>query len=370
MTGSGMSLARRGATVVGLRLATAAVGLVVGLGILELAFGSWLRSNPWGRALALNIVVNRGIVYDATVLYENGGPVVYTKDQYGLRGTYGDPGDISILTVGGSTTDQRYIADGLTWQDELERALRDSGKNVRVANAGVDGHSTFGHLASYRSWFPLIPNLRPTYTLLSVGINDFFVDRPVAEFEGTADGSVTLTSRMKADSALYRLYSLARGTWLARRVRLDHVPIRAQTLTYTETPNLRHHDAIARARFRGFERRMAALLQLVRTSRSVPVCVTQPTLYYRHNPAGTVVGVDFAIDTIPEGDINGVDYFYLRLAQDTIMLSSCRAVGAPVIDLASEQWEHEDFYDLVHSTPRGAKKVGQRVAEAMKTLPF
>ena len=78
-----MSLARRGATVVGLRLATAAVGLLVGLGILELAFGSWLRSNPWGRALALNIVVNRGIVYDATVLYENGGPVVYTKDQAG-----------------------------------------------------------------------------------------------------------------------------------------------------------------------------------------------------------------------------------------------------------------------------------------------
>lgn len=361
------SIMRRWVTFAGLLLVT----VVVGLSVLELSFGSWLRSNPWERALALNIVVNRRIVYDATDLYENGGPVISTRDQYGLRGHYGNPKDISILTIGGSTTDQRYIGDGLTWQDELERALRDSGKNVRVANAGVDGHSTFGHLASYRYWFPLIPNLRPAYTVLYVGINDFFVDRPHAEFEGTADGSVTLTSRIKADSALYRLYSLARGTWLARRVRLAHKPLDVETLSYTETPNLRDHEAVARARFRGFENRMAALLQRVRESGSAPVCVTSPTLFYRRNEAGRMVGVDLAIDKIRGGGtINGVDYFFLRLAQDTVMLSLCRAVHAAVIDLASGEWENEDFYDLMHTTPLGAKKVGQRIAEAMKTLPF
>jgi hypothetical protein len=130
-------------------------GAAAGVLVLEILFGSWFSNDGWERALALNIPVNLRVVYDASDLYDGGQRVVYTRDEYGLRGSYGTPADIRILTVGGSTTNQRSITDGRTWQDELARALRERDIHAPVANAGVEGHSTFGHLASFRYWFPL-----------------------------------------------------------------------------------------------------------------------------------------------------------------------------------------------------------------------
>ena len=32
-----------------------------------------------------------------------------------------------------------------------------------VTNAGVDGHSTWGHIFAFEHWFPLIPDLKPKF---------------------------------------------------------------------------------------------------------------------------------------------------------------------------------------------------------------
>lgn len=352
------------------RLSTAAAIAAAGICALELSFGLWFVPDGWERALALNVVRQRTVISDAAALYVGGGPIVYSRDRYGLRGDYGEPSDVDILTIGGSTTDQRYLSDGTTWQDELRRVLQARGRDVRVANAGVDGHTTFGHVAAYRHWFPLIPNLRPAYVILYVGLNDFFINGPAIPFEGTTDGSPTLKSRIKADSAFYRLYARAWGAWLARRAGLMHGAVDADILRYTTTPNLRGHEALARARFRDFERRMRTLLDLVGAGNARAICVTEPSIHYRRNSAGTIEGVEMALETIPEGVINGVDFFHLRRWQNTIMLSACRAAGATTIDLAAAEWRGEDFYDLVHATPAGAQRVGRRIADAMSQLPF
>jgi lysophospholipase L1-like esterase len=353
-------------------VAAAAVTLALGLAVLELVFGSWFSSNPWERALALNIVVDRHVTFDATGLYAGGGSVPYTRDRYGLRGNYGEPGQISILTVGGSTTDQRYIPDGATWQDVLERELRAAGKGVRVANAGVDGHSTFAHLASYASWFPLVPGLRPQYVILYVGLNDLFLGAPRKLFDGEADGKPTLKSRIKADSALYRLYAMARGAMLARKLGVDHRPTDFSSVQWTQVPRLANHEAVGRERAAAFGERLAKLLTRVKASGSTPVCVTQPSLYYRVAPDGKVSGTaaNIEIPFVEHEPINGVDYYHLKQAQDAVMKSTCEKAGAPVIDMATASWENADFYDFVHMTPAGASKLGRRIAAAMQDLPF
>lgn len=353
-----------------LLLVAALVALLLGVLVLELVFGRWLRDNPWQRALALNIVTDRRISYDATGLYPGGGVVSYTRDAWGLRGSFQQPSEVSLLTIGGSTTDQRFISDNQTWQAVLQRQLRAAGVAATVANAGVDGHSTFAHLAAYRDWLPLIPQLKPRHTLLYVGLNDLFLASPRTAFEGDAKGTPTLKSRIKANSALFRLYSMARGTLAARRLGIDHRPTDFSTLRYTTTPLLQDHESMSREVTAAYAGRLAALLKAVQAQGSSPVCVTQPSRIYRRSADGRIEGIE-QIVPIPGTDaapVNGVDYHRLRVLQDTAMRAACAAAGAPTIDLAAEEWDDGDFYDLVHNSPRGAQKVGERMARALLPL--
>ena len=237
--------------------AVACASALSGFVILELIFGTWLSpAESWDRALVLGITVSQRIISDATGLYDGGGRVVNTRDIYGLRGHYGDPGDISILTVGGSTTDEGDVTDGFTWQDELERALRASGRNVRVANAGVGGMSTYGHMAAYHYWFPRIPRLRPAYTILYVGINDFVLDTKEADYGSELeDIPISRGAWVKGNSTFYRLFVRVRGTWWAREAGLMGGRVDSRRLRYVDAPNLQDHKAIGRAQVRGFERR-------------------------------------------------------------------------------------------------------------------
>ena len=92
------------------------------------------------------------------------------RNEFGLRDSCDSIKDIEILTIGGSTTDQRYVPFKFTYQSIIEQRLKEVDRNFGcVSNAGVDGHSTWGHLFSFEKWFPLIPNLKPNFIILYIG---------------------------------------------------------------------------------------------------------------------------------------------------------------------------------------------------------
>jgi hypothetical protein len=189
--------------------------LLVGIIILELIFGSWLRKDPCKSAVELNIIRNSLIYYDVENIY--GKELLkstYTRDSNGLRGYCANPKDISILTVGGSTTDQRYIPDGMTYQDVLQKLLSNKYDTlICVSNAGVDGHSTFGHLASFQNWFPLIVDLNPKFFLLYIGINDagfrFISNTGYDERDNRIQSK--LQNTLKDNSAIYSMLKSLRN---------------------------------------------------------------------------------------------------------------------------------------------------------------
>ena len=121
---------------------------VAGLLLIEVTFGSWFASNKVER---FNILRNRVWHYefDYAGINDNERRIVYSRDEWGLRGNYGNVKDINLLTARGSTTDQRYISDGFTWQDILSSKFQASGKQYNIANAGVDGRTSFGHLHDF-----------------------------------------------------------------------------------------------------------------------------------------------------------------------------------------------------------------------------
>lgn len=144
--------------------------------LLELILGEWLKFSPKVRSIPAaqwNIAAlwNMTTKFDVSQLYYRPGSsvVYYSRDASGYRGFDRDSRPI-LLTIGGSTTDQRYVSDNETWQFVLEAEL---GNKIDVVNGGVDGQSTFGHLVSVRDWHSSAlkdANLRGI--LFYFGVND------------------------------------------------------------------------------------------------------------------------------------------------------------------------------------------------------
>jgi hypothetical protein len=98
--------------------------------------------------------------------------IVHTKNSLGFRGKE-PPQEFSkyltLLTIGGSTTECQYLSDGKTWTDILGQKLEKDLDRLWINNAGLDGHSTFGHTVLVTDY---ISKLKPKVALFLVGIND------------------------------------------------------------------------------------------------------------------------------------------------------------------------------------------------------
>src|SRR5258706_11966888 len=164
-----------------LKLLVVLISTGLALGGAELA----LRArNPFGFRMRGNtLVLPANKVYDIRADQRSRSDqidahVVHTKNSLGFRGPE-PPADfadwLTIVAVGGSTTECFYLSDGRTWPERLAARLQPELRKVWVNNARLDGHSTFGHLLLTRQ--ALVP-LHPQVTLYPAGVNDMFTDEP------------------------------------------------------------------------------------------------------------------------------------------------------------------------------------------------
>jgi len=335
--------------------------LAVGLLALELIFGSWIKQS--NKLNQLNIIRSANHQFETGQLYKSEKPVIsYTRDKYGFRtSSPGQPQRFTIVTIGGSTTEQRFISDEDTWQQVLERAYRTAGKQVIIANAGVDGQSTFGHIKNFEWWFPQVPGLHPKYYLFYVGINDLHVDagNPYDSLQGPSTPIKGLKAAIANNSAIYAMIRRLRGWKQAKQVRkVDHAPTNWDTVRYTTTPRAGNYGELMQNRCRQYQQRIAQLIAFTKQQGATPIFVTQPTLMYRvvgdtlYGSANT-----FDYDGQPA---NGVDYYYLKRQLDSTLQHTCNQQQIPYIPMANEGiFGQADFYDLYHMTPAGTHKFGK-----------
>ena len=333
--------------------------LALGLVTLEWIFGGWTDTS-----VITQLGIPRDQVLDISVkgLYPHDTPTIrYTRDQYGLRGNFWSPREVDLLTVGGSTTNQLYIGDGETWQDELERQFKAAGMPLTIANAGVDGQSTFGHLADFVHWFPHVPGLRPKYILFYVGLNDYF-------FSEDTDGGIpepnvgpgeprSLVQEIRDRSILWYLWRRLVGLYRIENLDMSHRVVHFEKLKFLTQGNIRNYPKITSGACRGYGKRLRLLAQAAKDLGAKPIFVTQPSRHYRFVGA-ELQGID---KDFPFGGeaANGVDFYNIIRRYDKTLVEVCTEVGGICIDLDKTGWEDQDFYDYVHMTPAGAKKLAK-----------
>jgi hypothetical protein len=334
--------------------------LVIGLLSVELIFGGWLPANRINASRINNLYILKNVEmnYDVDDLYNSDSKqIIYKRDAHGLRGEYGAPDAIDILTMGGSTTDQRYITEGATWQDVLRREFTHAGKSISIANAGVDGHSTYGHLKAFDWWLPQIPNLKAKYILLYVGINDFYKAPDTYNFSaGRSSTRHYLRQQVRQKSALYFLYRTATDLIFSPETR--HTATNFANVAWTDVPLAKDHADLARERVDSYGERLKRLNQRVRAMNATPIFVTQ-SIGRCEQRDGRLFGTT---DTkkFNEAEINGVDHCIILGLLNVKTMQVCRESNGVCIDLARElEFNAADYYDFYHNTPQGAEKIGR-----------
>ena len=118
-----------------------------------------------------------------------------------------------------------------------------------------------------------------------------------------------------------------------------------------------------------YSNRLSILITKAKQFGCTPIIVSQPSFYYRINNENKLLGADSMVCEYEGVPINGVDFYYMIRKLYTITQTICKKNNCCFIDLADRKgWQSGDFYDFVHMTPAGAKKLGNYLFESISPI--
>jgi len=293
----------------------------------------------------------------------------HTKNSLGFRGP-DPPADfaqrLTMVTIGGSTTECLFLSDGKTWTDAMARHLERAFPDVWVNNAGLDGQSTYGHLILLRDF---VDALHPRVAIFLIGVNDIGLDA-----SNPYDTALTPPdSRLRSAAVFVRDHSelagLAQNLFRAFRAKqggFGHGQIDLRTI-----PHLEHDEAATRATIAkfsaplpAFAERVAAIVDESRRHGIEPVLVTQPGLY--GDAVDPATGVDLSTLQV-KGAANGRLWWRVQELYNDETRRVAATHGVVLVDAARElPKDSRLFYDFMHFTNEGASRLGDLIADRIE----
>jgi hypothetical protein len=371
-----------------LLLASILVALLLVEGILRLY-------NPFEtRIRGDQITLRTDFVYNTTNLNNPKLPreLVHTKNNIGFRGPDWPPKDenaIKIFAVGGSTTECFYLSDGLDWPAVMAKELitqrstniselndslvksTTSHSPLWINNAGLDGHSTFGHRILLRE---ILHQYQPHYILYLVGANEVGRwDLSDHNQKGIpAKGSFS-SIRSWRNFITYHSKLGALADNIMRGYRARSLGVNHQNIDFISVPHreiidedVQHTIALNQSGYtQAFQQRLTLLVEENLKLGINPILITQPVPY---GPAiDPETGIDLATIEVRSGS------GYQRWREVELYNDVTREIATEydilLIDLERELPKNTRYYyDFIHFTEDGAREVGRIVARHVQRL--
>lgn len=346
-------------------------GCVVALLLCEIVLRIYNPFAPYTKQGKLVLPANQKAVFENKWISQLDKQISYSRNSLGFRGP--EPTDsisklTSIITIGGSTTECRFLSDSTTWPFLLGEALKDSIPNLWINNAGIDGHSTFGHLHLLKEY---VLKLKPKYILLLTGVNDVETEKPES-FDLMNDNRIHFTSvsqflksvllKTEIGSTVFQFYSIRlayKKGLIHKEVDFIHLP----DTTFTYEQRKAEVDK-QKPYLNAYEERLQEIITLCKANGIHPVLITQPSLYgsYRDSATGILMGSKY----LPtEGPIRDNITQEMILEEYNIIVRSFQQ-QATVIDLASLMPKNRFYYyDFIHFNKKGALKVSEILTQVI-----
>jgi hypothetical protein len=339
------------------------VGLLMGIIVCEIVLHFY---NPFPFALSkgrLVLPANQQTIFKNTWIKKLDSAIRYSRNALGFRGPM--PADSvnkipSVICIGGSTTECRFISDSLTWPSQLYNHLKDSIAQIWLNNAGVDGHSTFGHLLLLKEY---ITKLKPRYVTILIGANDVENDKPL-QFDLMNEKKINFLSvksffksvinKTQLGSAFFQLYAI-RGAY---KKGLIHKDVDFATLKDTLLPEpyvaaiLKKQDTYLMQ----YQQRISDMIAICKASNVKPVLLTQPSLFGDYTDSTVMISMRNKI--LPDTDplTNSITAQKVLERYNDVVRSFGKE--AKVIDLAVLMPKNSSYYyDFIHYTNAGCAKI-------------
>ncbi|MBS1574604.1 MAG: SGNH/GDSL hydrolase family protein [Bacteroidetes bacterium] len=351
-------------------------GIVLAILICEIFLRIY---NPFPFALKqgkLVLPANQKKVFENKWIKKLDEKIYYSRNSLGFRGPELPDSIsklISIITIGGSTTECKFLSDSSTWPFLLYQSLRKQDTRVWLNNAGNDGHSTFGHLLLLQEY---ILKLKPDYALFLTGINDEETDSP-DEFDLMTEKKITTHSFKGFIKSLLNHTEIGRTAFnfyhvqIAYKKGLVHREINPKDLIDSPLSDSIIENRIASQApyIEGYKKRIAQILTDCKNANIKPVLITQPSLFgnYTDSSTNVVMGNKWVKESNQKSNCI-LEEKVLEMYNDVLRSFSQQAM---VIDLAREMPKNSVYYyDFTHFTKEGAKKVSAILYTHLSTVLF
>lgn len=354
-------------------LKTALYGLYLFLIVFILLEITLRMYNPFGfrlKADRIILPVNQKQIIKNTINPRLDSIIVNTRNSLGLRGPEKPPDfekDLTIITVGGSTTECHFLNDDKTWTFRLGELLKRDFRNLWLNNAGLDGHSTYGHMVLLNDH---LVHIKPKVIIFLTGANDIENDGPTFHDKLNTKGAYSdLIHYIYNESEVVNL-----GTNFIRGSKARKLNNTTQALKLPgENGSLELAPEQIKNRMRkqseflsGYDERIRRLIDTCIQHDILPVFMSQPCLY--GYGIDSVTKADLATARV-EDSLNGLLLWKIFQAYNAKLRMVCIEKNVPFIDLASRMPKNSVYYyDQTHYTNEGAVKVAEIAAENLRNI--
>ncbi len=287
--------------------------------------------------------------------------IVHTKNRLGFRGPEKPPdfsNRLSIVTIGGSATECAYLNDGKTWTDVLNNKLRNDYPNIWMNNAGIAGHSSFGHIALIKDH--IIP-LHPKYALILAGAND--IRRTKID---SGDESVFVVIARNSELCNVILNLARKREAKTKNLTDTYIDLTNADSLFLSDSAIANYLKNENVWVKQYQDRLDTIINLCVSHNIKPVLITQPCL------AGTgsdpITHISLETFKVKENENGKLWWTMLEKYNDgTRQISKLKRI--PMIDLAHLLPKSSKyFYDLVHFTNEGAEKTGEILYDSLRVI--
>ncbi|MBF0249351.1 MAG: hypothetical protein HQL35_01845 [Alphaproteobacteria bacterium] len=327
------------------------------------------------RVSADKITLPVGRVYEfrnATASPNMDADIVHRKNRLGFRGEdwpRQPERREKWIFVGGSTTESFYFNQDDTWVDQVFRHQKTRHPHLWVNNAGLDGHSSFGHVVLTEGF---LIDLKPQKIFYLVGINDVGYDAPnsydgrleTGEAEdwfrrSTQIGKLITVIKRASKAKSFGLTHDFTGDWANALAHSGRVELSSREREAVLTS---HRDVYLPS----YRQRVETLIDMTLKNGIEPVLITQPALFGPATDPAT--GHDLGRVQQALG-LDGTTRWQVLEEYNDAVRSLAKQRNVAVIDLARTMPKDTRlYYDWIHYNKAGQAEVAKIVNEALDAL--